>query len=162
MQQQQQLFTELYRNYGPGIYKLCLGYTGDSELARDLLQETFLAVWKHMGQFRAEAHWRSWIYRIAVNTCLGFLRKKSRVDPHTDHIPLLADEVSEQEQEIDRLYLCISRLAAADRLLIGLLLEDTPYPEMAAITGITENNLRVRIHRIKKQLTDLYNRYERL
>jgi len=43
-----------------------------------------------------------------------------------------------------------------------MVLEDTPYEEIANITGITENNLRVKIHRIKKQLTEIYNSYARL
>jgi RNA polymerase sigma-70 factor (ECF subfamily) len=60
------------------------------------------------------------------------------------------------------LYKCISKLAETDRLIITLVLEDKPYEEIADITGITENNLRVKIHRIKKQLSEIYSSYERL
>ena len=74
---QQDQFTNLYNEYSEGIRKLCLGYTGDAMLAQDLLQETFIAVWNNMQQFRADAKWSTWIYRIAVNTCLTHLRKKT-------------------------------------------------------------------------------------
>jgi RNA polymerase sigma-70 factor (ECF subfamily) len=161
---QQEQFTELYNQYAIGIKKLCLGYTNDEALAKDLLQETFISVWNNMKNFRAEAKWSTWIYRIAVNTCLGHLRKKKPVIidmEHNDFIPP-ADEENSIEQDVQLLYKSISRLAETDRFIISLVLEDIPYEEIAAISGITENNLRVKIYRIKKQLTEIYNSYERL
>ncbi len=68
-------FTKLYNDYSPGLLKLCLGYTGDKALAEDLLQETFIAVWNNLQKFRGDASMNTWIYRIAVNTCLSYLRK---------------------------------------------------------------------------------------
>ncbi|RYF91182.1 MAG: RNA polymerase sigma factor [Chitinophagaceae bacterium] len=161
---QQEQFTALYNDYAPGIKKLCLGYTGDAILAQDLLQDTFIAVWNNMQHFRADAKWSTWIYRIAVNTCLTQLRKKKDtiVDVENSRFAMLPDDNSNKEQEVQLLYKCISRLAETDRVIITMVLEDTPYEEIAGITGITENNLRVKIHRIKKQLTEIYNSHERL
>lgn len=158
---QQQEFTNLYNEYGEGIRKLCLGYTGDAVLAQDLLQETFIAVWNNMQKFRGDAKWSTWIYRIAVNTCFTHLRKKkdTLMDIENTSLSMLPEEVSTKEQEVQLLYKCISRLQETDRLIITLVLEDKPYEEIATITGITEVNLRVKIHRIKKQLTQIYNSY---
>jgi len=158
---QQQEFTNLYNEYGEGIRKLCLGYTGDAVLAQDLLQETFIAVWNNMQKFRGDARWSTWIYRIAVNTCLTHLRKKkdTLMDIENTAFSMLPEEVNTKEQEVQLLYKCISRLQETDRLIITLVLEDKPYEEIATITGITEANLRVKIHRIKKQLTQIYNSY---
>lgn len=156
---QQDEFTNLYNEYGESIKKLCLGYTGDAVLAQDLLQETFIAVWNNMQHFRADAKWSTWIYRIAVNTCLTHLRKNTAtlVDIETTSLAMLPDDVNTKEQEVQLLYKCISQLQQTDRLMITLVLEDKPYDEIASITGITEANLRVKIHRIKKQLTQIYN-----
>jgi len=161
---QQEQFTNLYNEYGEGIKKLCLGYTGDAVLAQDLLQETFIAVWNNMQKFRGDSKWSTWIYRIAANTCLAHLRKKKDtvMDVANSALAMLPDEVNTKEQEIQLLYKCISRLAETDRLIITLVMEDKPYEEIAAITGITANNLRVKIYRIKKQLTEIYNSYARL
>jgi len=158
---QQQEFTNLYNEYGEGIRKLCLGYTGDAVLAQDLLQETFIAVWNNMQKFRGDARWSTWIYRIAVNTCLTHLRKKkdTLMDIENTAFSMLPEEVNTKEQEVQLLYKCISRLQETDRLIITLVLEDKPYEEIASITGITDVNLRVKIHRIKKQLTQIYNSY---
>lgn len=160
----QQEFTTLYNEFGEGIKKLCLGYTGDAATAQDLLQETFIAVWNNMKHFKSEAKWSTWIYRIAVNTCLTHLRKKkdTTVDIESTHAATLPEDVNNKEQEVQLLYKCISLLQETDRLIITLVLEDKPYDEIASITGITEVNLRVKIHRIKKQLTQIYNSYERL
>ncbi|WP_294187281.1 RNA polymerase sigma factor [uncultured Sphingobacterium sp.] len=60
------------------------------------------------------------------------------------------------------LYKCISKLKEADRVLITLVLDEKPYEQIAEITGITENNLRVKIYRIKKELTEIFHKYARL
>lgn len=161
---QQEQFTFLYKQHAAGIKKLCLGYTGDVILAQDLLQETFISVWNNMQRFREDSSWSTWIYRIAVNTCLGQLRKKKEtiLDIENSQYVMLPDDVNTREQEVQLLYKCISKLPETDRLVITMVLEDTPYDQIAAITGITENNLRVKIHRIKKQLTEIYNSYARL
>lgn len=161
---QQEEFTKLYNEYGESIKKLCLGYTGDAALAQDLLQETFIAVWNNMQKFRGDSKWSTWIYRIAVNTCLAHLRKKKDqvMDIENTALAMLPDEINTKEQEVQLLHKCISRLPETDRLVITLVMEEKPYEEIAAITGITESNLRVKIHRIKKQLTEIYNSYARL
>lgn len=161
---QQETFTQLYREYAPGIRKLCLGYTGSAAQAEDLLQEAFMAVWNNMHKYRGEASWGTWIYRIAVNTCLLYLRKeKSKPqEVDTDLLQNLAYEESNQETEVQQLYKCISRLPETERLIISMVLEDLPYEDIASIAGISENNLRVKIHRIKKQLTEMFNSYARV
>lgn len=140
-----------------------MGYTGDAAMAQDLLQETFIRVWNNMQHFREESKWSTWIYRIAVNTCLTWLRKNKvpLVDADSEALALISEPVNNSEQQLQSLYTCISRLAETDRLIIALVLEEKPYDEIAEITGITENNLRVKIHRIKKQLSEIYNSYER-
>lgn len=157
-------FTDLYEQYAPGILKLCMGYTGDRTQAEDLLQEVFLSVWNNMNKFRQEASWKTWIYRIAVNTCLTYLRKRklNTVDINEHPVAQLQEEKSNREQEVQLLYTCISKLPEADRLLISMVLEDQSYEEIAAVVDISVNNLRVKIHRIKKQLTEIYNQYARL
>ncbi|PKV76414.1 RNA polymerase sigma factor [Pontibacter ramchanderi] len=161
---QQETFTCLYRQYAPGIRKLCRGYTGSATQAEDLLQESFLAVWNNMHLYRGDASWGTWIYRIAVNTCLLYLRKeKTRPEKIADDVLLnLAEEEHNQDSEVQLLYTCISRLPETDRLIISMVLEELPYEDIASIAGITENNLRVKIHRIKKQLTDMFNSYARV
>lgn len=123
-----------------------------------------MAVWNNMHKYRGDASWGTWIYRIAVNTCLLYLRKeKTKPEKITDDALLnLAEEEYNQDGEVQLLYKCISRLPETDRLIISMVLEELPYEDIASIAGITANNLRVKIHRIKKQLTEMFNSYARV
>lgn len=162
-QQKDSYFRELYTTYAAKIHRVCLGYTGNSMEADDLLQEVFIRVWQNQDKFRGEAQISTWIYRIAVNTCLYHIRSqknKKTTDLSSEQIKIENEESTEKELQIQLLYKCISQLNESDRLIITLLLEDVPYGEIANATGITEGNLRVKIHRIKQQLNTIYSKYE--
>lgn len=158
-------FEIIYKEYAPTIRKLCLSYTGDKDNAEDLIQETFIAVWKKIDSFRNDAKLSTWIYRIAINNCLMSIRKQQyyieKIAGKT-FIDIPDETSDEKAQQIDLLYKCISKLKEADRILITFVLDEKPYEEIAEITGITENNLRVKIHRIKKELTEIFHKYARL
>ena len=158
-------FKKIYEANSKKIYHLCLGYTGDDDAANDLLQETFLKVWQNLDKFRNQAMISTWIYRIAVNTCLTYLRSEKR-QAKDELTPLLADtkkeELSDKNEQVALLYKCISKLEESERIIITMVLDEVPYPEIAEVSGISEGNLRVKIHRIKQKLTELYNHYERI
>ena len=163
-QNQEQQFKELYQKYGPKVQRLCLGYTGNQMEAEDLLQEVFVKVWQNLHKFRGESQISTWIYRIAVNTCLYQIRSsKNKKSVDLEKAPdLLETESDNKEQQVQILHKAISELKESDRLIITLLLEEISYPEIAVIIEISEVNLRVKIHRIKQQLSLIYAKYERL
>lgn len=163
LQSTDEQFKSIYNTYHSKVYRLCLGYTGDSAEASDLAQEVFIRVWENLAGFRGDAQVSTWIYRIAVNTCLLNLRKtKKELQVSLDGNIKIAEEVNEKESQIRILHKCISQLEEADRLIITLMLEEIPYREIAEITSVSEGNLRVKIHRIKQQLSELYAKHERL
>ena len=157
-------FKELFQKNSRKIYHLCYGYTGDEDSANDLMQETFMKVWQNLEKFRNQALISTWIYRIAVNTCLSYLRveKRQAKDELTDTIiENKTEEISDKNEQVASLYKCISQLEENERILITMVLDEIPYHEIAQISGISDGNLRVKIHRIKQKLTELYNRNER-
>jgi RNA polymerase sigma factor (sigma-70 family) len=158
-------FRQIFEANSKKIYHLCLGYAGDEDAAHDLLQETFLKVWQNLDKFRNQAMISTWIYRIAVNTCLTYLRSEKR-QAKEELTPQLAEikreEISEKNEQVALLYKCIAQLEESERIIITMVLDELPYPEIAEISGISEGNLRVKIYRIKQKLTELYNHYERL
>ena len=162
---QEQVFKEIFQANSKKIYHLCYGYTNDEDSANDLLQETFIKVWQNLDKFRNQSMISTWIYRIAVNTCLTYLKKESRQqkDELTPNIiENHKEDISEKEEQVKVLYKCIAQLEETDRLIITMVMDEVPYPEIAEISGISEGNLRVKIHRIKNKLTELYNKHERL
>ncbi|WP_431844481.1 RNA polymerase sigma factor [Pedobacter superstes] len=158
------LFKEIFKSNSKKIYHLCYGYTGDDDAANDLMQETFMKVWQNLEKFRNQAMISTWIYRIAVNTCLSWLRveKRQAKDELTDAIiETKGEELSEKNEQVALLYKCISQLEETERIIISMVLDEISYSEIALISGVSEGNLRVKIHRIKNKLTEIYNRYER-
>jgi RNA polymerase sigma factor (sigma-70 family) len=167
MANQEQVFNEIFETNSKKIYHLCFGYTGDDASANDLLQETFLKVWQNLDKFRNQSMISTWIYRIAVNTCLTYLKKEKRQakDELTPNMIESTEESlddKEKQEQIKTLYTCISKLDENERIIITLVMDEIPYPEIAEISGISEGNLRVKIHRIKHKLTELYNQHEKL
>jgi len=157
-------FKEIFQANSKKIYHLCYSYTGDDETANDLMQETFMKVWQNLDKFRNQALISTWIYRIAVNTCLSYLRmeKRQAKDKLTETIiETKEEEISDKNEQVAALYKCIARLEENERIIITMVLDELPYHEIAEISGISEGNLRVKIHRIKQKLTQLYNRNER-
>ncbi len=148
-------FTELYRTYRDLVFHLCLGFVkGDTEAAHDLSQEVFINCWQAIDKFRGQASYKTWVYRITVNTCLQHLRrhrKQMRV-PLSDQLPIAAPPPTHSYQP---LYQAIGQLGEVDRLVMMLVLDELSYEEIARITGLAPGTLRVRIHRIKKSLKKL-------
>jgi RNA polymerase sigma-70 factor (ECF subfamily) len=152
-------FDQVYKEFSPGIYRVCMGYVNDEDLAKDLMQETFIAVWQHQENFRHEAKLSTWIYRIATNHCLRAMENHTRksTQPLPEEISMPAQDNMEEKSRA--LYDCIATLEEPERILISLLLEGLPQEEIAEITGISYANTRVRIHRIKEKLTKKMKAY---
>lgn len=149
-------FKEIYNTYAPQIYRVCIGYTNDADHAKDLVQETFISVWKNLSKFREQSQISTWIFRIATNNCLRAIEKAKRM-PGSELPFNLPDTVSESpEEKLRFLYQCIAELEETERIIISLVLEDLPQAEIAAIVGINHGNLRVKVHRIKEKLAQKF------
>ena len=152
-------FETIYKTYWQKVFRLCMGYVNDIDAAKDLAQETFIKVWKQLPKFRNESSIGTWIFRIASNTCLRQIQKENKM-PKSE-LPLeIKDEISETniEKDIQFLYQCISELQEIERIIISLELEDMNQKEIAEIVGLSEGNVRVKIHRIKEKLTQKFKK----
>lgn len=155
------VFDTIYQTYWNKIFRLCRGYLGDDDWAKDVAQDTFVSVYDNLSKFRQESAVSTWVYRIAVNHCLRQLEKNKRL-AKTDVQDNLADHSeTRNDAQIDLLYRLIGELKEIDRIIISLELEDVKQAEIASVTGLSESNVRVRIHRIKEQLSQKFKKYER-
>jgi len=162
-------FEAIYREYWEKIYRLCRGYVGDPDKAKDMAQETFVIVLRQLPKFRGESSVGTWIFRIACNCCLREL-EKGRRDPQVRLQADIADvsvfdhraeqSGSDRRDELAFLYRCLAELPETDRLLIGLELEGVPQAQIAGILGLTETNTRVRLFRIREKIKQKFNGYE--
>ena len=146
-------FEVIYKEYWNKIFRLCMGYVNDYSLAQDMAQETFIKVWQYLPTFRMEAKIDTWIFRIATNHCLRQLERQKQIISTELSIDFSEEEKTDIEPQIQLLYKCIAELKELDRIIILLELEDVKQNEIAQIVGLSESNIRVKLHRIKAQLT---------
>jgi len=149
------------------IRSVCRYYSQDREKQKDIYQEILVNIWKGLDSFRGDAQPGTWIYKIATNTAIGFVMKEQKrlnlevvleeknlkyfsEDPESQHLPEKENMLTELENQINQ-------LSVIDKILISLLLEDLSYRDIADIVGITEPNVRVKIHRIKGILREKMN-----
>ncbi|MDN3691255.1 RNA polymerase sigma factor [Chryseobacterium tructae] len=150
------VFEDIYELYWQKIFRLCMGYINDTDLAQDLAQETFIIVWQQLPKFRNESSIGTWIFRIASNNCLRQIEKEKKISKTDLPINLEEKKQESMEPQIQLLYQFISELPETDRIIISLELEEVKQAEIAQITGLSEANIRVRIHRIKEKLTQKF------
>jgi len=153
------VFEDIYELYWQKIFRLCMGYVNDSELAQDLAQETFIIVWRQLPKFRNESSIGTWIFRIASNNCLKQIEREKRFTKADLPVNLEEKKQESLEPQIQLLYQFISELPETDRIIISLELEEVKQAEIAGIIGLSESNIRVKIHRIKEKLTKRFKEY---
>ena len=155
-------FLNLINDHQGLIHKVCLMYESDREARNDLFQEIVLQLWKSFHTFRGESKITTWMYRIALNTAISGYRKQNR-HVRTEDLNELHFNISEQytgddgEENALRLQLAIRQLSEVERAMIMMALEEIPYEEIAETIGITQNNVRVRMNRIREKLRKLMN-----
>ena len=150
-------FETIYRQHHPMVLQMCLGFVkGDKDSANDLSQEIFISIWNNLDKFRGASSYKTWIYRITVNTCLQYVRKdKKETTLSTSEIEnQTAFEETEKitNHNVPKLYKAIGQLKKVDRLIIMMVLENQDYDSISDVIGIKPTNVRVKIHRIKKRL----------
>ncbi|UKJ08873.1 RNA polymerase sigma factor [Solitalea lacus] len=155
-------FEEIYQAYSPKVYRLCMGYVNDSDLAKDLTQESFISVWQNLSKFRNDSAIGTWIFRIAANNCLRQLEKEKWV--MKAELPTELEDVIQEGSNVQEklLFKFIAELEETDRLIISLELEELPQAQIAEIIGISEGNIRVKIHRIKEKILKKFQQHEQL
>ncbi len=156
-------FEELYQHHKDKVYRLCLGFMREKELANDLFQEILMKIWRHLDSFKGESEISTWIFRIAYNTALTFSAREKKKGEKQTEIPTSLDLAEpenytpEQEIRVQMLYKAINELPELDRVIAMLLLENTAYKTIAEISGISENYVSVKVSRIKSALTQKLN-----
>ena len=160
-------FEQLMQPLEQLVWRVCWHYTGNREATEDCGQETMIRIWRNLGNYRGECALESWVYRIAANCCMDWLRKKKRdrsvsVEPlreqgfdPADTAPGTEEQVV-QEDERRRLREAIAELPEDQReALILTQLEKISYEETARRLGVEEGTVKSRVNRAKARLKEM-------
>lgn len=151
-------FDELVRCTHRTVYALAFRIVGNAEDASDVTQEVYLRVWRHLGRFRGEADFGTWIHRITVNRALTHLSKAGRTPQPTPPEDLPETPVAdrtEQQADADLLERALARLPEQQRTVV--VLKDVygwSGEEIAKAMGSTEGAIKVRLFRARQRLAD--------
>jgi RNA polymerase sigma-70 factor (ECF subfamily) len=134
-------------------------YEHDQDARNDLFQEIVLQLWRSFPSFRGEAKITTWMYRIALNTAISGFRKQTRLVKTEDlqevHMNISDSWADDREEDFQKLQWAVRQLPEIERAMIMMALEEVPYDEIAETIGITQNNVRVRMNRIREKLRKL-------
>ena len=152
-------FAQTIEEHKSTIYTVCYMFSKDADEVNDLFQEVLVNLWKGFEGFEHRSDPKTWIYRVALNTCISMDRKEKRRSSTvrlTMDINLFEDH-DEDTRQVDMLHRRISRLQPFDRAIVLLWLENLSYEEIGQIVGITTKNVSVRLFRIREQLKQMSN-----
>ena len=159
MNSKEQKFEKLVKDYKNTIYTVCYMFSKDTDEINDLFQNILINLWSGFEDFRGEAKLETWIWKVALNTCISDERKKKRKGEKVSldlAIDLFADNDKDTKQ-IQQLYARINQLELMERAIVLLWLDNLSYDEIAAIIGISVKNVSVKLLRIKKKLIQMTN-----
>ncbi len=150
-------FLLMVRQYERIIYKVSSFYVDEKNSLEDMYQEIILNLWKSYPSFRGESVHSTWIYRVALNTCVSYYRKEKRRPSFVDITQVVEKDDSENSDMVKELYVLINGLGKMERALVLLYLEDRPQKEIAEIMGMTITNVSTKLARIKEKLKQMSN-----
>ncbi len=147
-------FTALMDQNRGIIYKVIRLYVNHPEDEQDLFQEIHLQAWRSFPRFNGLSKFSTWLYRVSLNTVLSFKRRAVLVKPD-ENLEQIAGthEPYAGQDESEALYTAIRALSEIDRMIITLHLDGYDNEEIADISGLTKNNIAVKLHRIREGLT---------
>lgn len=155
-QQRREVFERFAADHRRLIAKICSLYAADGADFDDLCQETLINLWRGFAEFEGRGKASSWVYRVCLNTCISGYRRNRR---RSGMLPLsecagLCDEDAGHTERLRELYALIGGLDPLEKAILTLWLDELPYEQIAAIMGLTRNNVASRLHRIKGKLRE--------
>jgi RNA polymerase sigma-70 factor (ECF subfamily) len=154
-------FEELVGRYHRTLSKIAATFEADAKLQQDLLQEILLSLWQALGRFKGDSKLHTYVYRVAYNRALNHVTKQSRMPQHSSidehHFCQQPgpEQDTKEQQQLNQLLFAIRQLPIIQRQLVILSLDGMSYDDIAAITGLTTNNVGVKLNRAKKALKDI-------
>jgi RNA polymerase sigma-70 factor (ECF subfamily) len=157
-------FEQIFRVYRNPVFRLAYKFTGNRDDAEDLTQEIFLKVFENIGSFRYESSFATWLYRIAVNTCMNFQRDKKPAESLgvTDDLgssvsPEAICERGELQRKIEAEIASLPNPLKIAFLLV--VVEGMTYREASEILGLSVDALRMRVSRARQILREKLKGY---
>ena len=159
MKEKEKEFLNRIESHKGILYKVSKMYMDNYDDQQDLFQEIICQLWKSYDSFRNESQFSTWMYRVAVNTAIVFLKKEKRkVDKYEIASENIKDDEGDshiKESQLDHFYKAVQKLEKIDKAIIFYQLEGFSHKEIGDNLGISEGNARVKLNRAKDKLKEI-------
>jgi RNA polymerase sigma factor (sigma-70 family) len=159
LKEKEQEFLNRIESHKGILYKVSKMYMDNSDDQQDLFQEIICQLWKSYDSFRNESQFSTWMYRVAVNTAIVFLKKEKRkIDKYEIASENIKDDEGDshiKESQLDHFYKAVQKLEKIDKAIIFYQLEGFSHKEIGENLGISEGNARVKLNRAKEKLKEI-------
>lgn len=162
-----QAFAALVGQYSEPLYWKIRRIVVTHEDANDVLQNVFIKAWSHVGEFQNRSKLSTWLYRIAINESLDFIRKqKARAQVSADEntslaSQLVADTYFDGDETQAQLQQAIASLPDVQRTVFNLrYFEEMKYSEMSKLLNTSEGALKASYHLAVKKISDYFSRHD--
>jgi RNA polymerase sigma-70 factor (ECF subfamily) len=153
-------FAALFEAHKNRVYSIALRYAGDEAEAMDIAQETFLKLLSHIQEFRGEARFQSWLYRMVVNSCLDRKRGRRRLVPFMEDLFNVFTDTREsalqgmvRTEKNERVQRAVSGLPPDQRIVVVLrYTEGLSYDQISEVLGCSTGTIASRLNRAHKAL----------
>lgn len=159
MKEKEQEFLNRMESHKGILYKVSKMYMDNPDDQQDLFQEIVCQLWKSYDSFRNESQFSTWMYRVAVNTAIVFLKKEKR---KVDKYEIASENIKEEEgdshikeSQLEHFYKAVQKLDKIDKAIIFYQLEGFSHKEIGDNLGISEGNARVKLNRAKEKLKEI-------
>lgn len=146
----QEEFISLIQHNQKIINKILFLYADDNDERNDLKQEILSQAWGAYKRFNRQSSFATWLYRVALNVSMTHLKKKRKVSATSEYVS--SEIETKQDHSTDLLELIVKQLNDIEKSIVLLLVDGYRRKEIMSILGITDGNLRIKIHRIRTKL----------
>lgn len=160
----EKLFLNRLEEHKGILHKVARMYMDNKEDREDLHQEIIAQLWKSYSNFKGDAAFSTWMYRVAINTAITYFKKDKRRSDRYDYAQANEPESesydNKKDKQLEIFYNAVQQLNPVEKALIFYFMEGLSHRDTGVQLGISEGNVRVKLNRTKEKLQHIIKAFD--
>lgn len=161
------LFGILYDRYSNKVYRKCISFVKDEDLAQDMVQEILIKVFTQLPKFKGKSRFSTWLYSISYNYCVEYYRKQNKYGTvDIDEEPEVHDVIDDEDEllriRVDQLKIALEHIAPEDKVILLMKYQDDiSIKELMDVFDISESAVKMRLARARQRVQVIVKEMEK-